>query len=244
MTDATQALRPLDRDRLPIGGVFKTTFRIFGRSPLLFLLLGLVAQAAVAARLIIAPPTVAKFGLTEVIVLVVNFLLLFVIQTAITLLAVRLYDDQRASVAEGLSLGVRRFLPMLGTTILVILAIYAGLIAIIVPGIIVALIFAVAVPVCAVEPAGPITSMKRSIFLTRGERWRVLGIYCIFFIPFLILSGLAAWTLTMKGHLEAGQWATLVLQIIWLPLATIFSATIYVELRRLKENVGVAHIFD
>ena len=133
---------------------------------------------------------------------------------------------------------------MLGTTVLLLLAIYGGIILLIVPGIIFSLMFAVAVPVCAVEGLGPVASMKRSAALTKYTRWRILGIYVLFFVPLIIVSVLISFVLARNGHALAGQWLNAVVQLFWVPTATIFSAAIYIALRRLKENAGVAHIFD
>jgi hypothetical protein len=46
----------------------------------------------------------------------------------------------------------------------------------VVPGIIVFLMLFVATPVCVVEQLGPLASMDRSTQLTRGHRWKILGI--------------------------------------------------------------------
>lgn len=244
MVDTTQSMALTQGNKLPIGSVFANTFQIFGKAPLVFLLFGVVAQLPTILVLLINEPTSPKFTALSAVVLVVNLLILFLIQTAMTYIAVRLSDNQPAPLGEALQLGVRRYLPMLGTTILILLAIYGGIILLIVPGIIFSLMFSVAVPVCAVEALGPVASMKRSAALTKYTRWRILGIYVLFFVPLIVISVLITFVLMRNGHLVAGQWLNVAVQLFWVPIATIFAAAIYIALRRLKENVGVAHIFD
>lgn len=244
MVDTTQSKAVAQGSKLPIGAVFANTFQIFGKAPLVFLLFGAISQLPAILVLLLATPTNPKLSAISVVLIVVNLLILFLIQTAMTYIAVRLSDNQPAPLGEALQLGVRRYLPMLGTTILILLAVYGGIILLIVPGIIFSLMFSVAVPVCAVEALGPVASMKRSAALTKYTRWRVLGIYVLFFVPLILVSVLITFVLMRNGHLVVGQWLNVAVQLFWVPIATIFSAAIYIALRRLKENVGVAHIFD
>jgi hypothetical protein len=49
--------------------------------------------------------------------------------------------------------------------------------------------YGLAVQACVVEDMGPRASLKRSVFLTQGSRWRVFVIYAIFFLLSVILGG-------------------------------------------------------
>jgi uncharacterized membrane protein len=48
--------------------------------------------------------------------------------------------------------------------------------------------YALAIQACIVENLGPRASLKRSIFLSKGSRWRVVVIYLIFFLLAIILG--------------------------------------------------------
>ncbi|MFV8754923.1 hypothetical protein ACNOYE_30615 [Nannocystaceae bacterium ST9] len=71
--------------------------------------------------------------------------------------------------------GADRTLPLLGTQILMILAIMAGTIALVIPGIVLALGFSLAPYLCVDQQLGPIESLKRSWELMQGCKLRMLG---------------------------------------------------------------------
>jgi hypothetical protein len=48
--------------------------------------------------------------------------------------------------------------------------------------------YALAIQACIVENQGPVASLKRSIFLSKGSRWRVVVIYLVFLALSLILG--------------------------------------------------------
>jgi len=49
--------------------------------------------------------------------------------------------------------------------------------------------YALAIQACVVEGLGPRASLKRSVFLSKGSRWRVVAIYLVFVLLSLILGG-------------------------------------------------------
>ena len=66
--------------------------------------------------------------------------------------------------------------PAIATSILEGLAIVIGLVLFVAPGLIALAAFAVSLPVCVVEHAGPFRSLSRSADLTRGYWWPILGV--------------------------------------------------------------------
>lgn len=71
--------------------------------------------------------------------------------------------------------GVRRTLPLFGTTLVYALLCMLGMMLLVVPGVMLGVAGAMAFPVCVIERAGPSFSLRRSWFLTRGNRWPLLG---------------------------------------------------------------------
>jgi len=76
-----------------------------------------------------------------------------------------------------IAMGLRRFLPVIGTSICAYFIVIIGMFLIIVPGFIAITMLFVVIPVCVVEGLGPGASIKRSRELTKGQRWRILAIY-------------------------------------------------------------------
>lgn len=88
------------------------------------------------------------------------------------------------SAAAALRAGLRRFLPVLAVSALVGVMIMAGLLFLVVPGILVGLIFFAATPVVVVEGKGPIAALGRSRELSRGALGHIAAV--------LIVAGIIA----------------------------------------------------
>jgi hypothetical protein len=103
---------------------------------------------------------------------------------------------------------VRVFFIMIGAGI----GIALGLLLLIVPGVILFLMWALAIPVAVLEDAGLGESLSRSRYLTAGHRSRVFVIYLLYFVlvfalEFALLTPLGA-MIALKGHGPAGAAAT------------------------------------
>jgi len=149
-------------------------------------------------------------------------------------------------IVEALRRGLSRFGAIVGLAILVGCGIWIGLILLIVPGIMFALRWSVALPACVVEGLGPLASMKRSAQLTKGHRWKLFGIFLLLWVV-SALAGLLIGLLLKP----AGVAGTQVVQVLWNAAWTAFwyvtLVMIYHDLRVIKEGVDIdqiAAVFD
>jgi uncharacterized membrane protein len=118
----------------------------------------------------------------------------------------------------------------------VIALVFAGFIAIYVR-------YALAIQACMVENLGPFASLKRSVFLSKGSRWRVVVIYLIFLALSLILGmglgGIAGGAGAMLHNKIAAAvlvyLAGFIAGSITGPLATIGLSLLYYDERVRKE---------
>lgn len=239
----TAHVLPIEDRRLPVAAILQGSFRTLAQAPAYFL--GFAALSAAPSLL-----HLVLFGVTPgvnagmIIVSILNFLILFVVEAALCLGAFRVAEGYQPSFREGFDLGVKRFLPLLGATLLTGLAIYIGFILIIVPGVIAACVLAVSIPACALEGLGPIESLRRSAFLTKGQRWRILLAYVVLFLPMFLIGLLNGFLLVKNGTATFGTLLNALIGLFWTAIAAIFSTLMYIELRRLKELAGVATLFD
>lgn len=160
------------------------------------------------------------------------------------------FQDMRGKPApfgEAVIKGFARFFPIIGLAICTLLAVWAGFLLLIIPGIMFAVMFYVALPACVVERLGPIASMKRSIALTRGHRWKIFGILILIVLLSAIGGGVIAAVLTIVG----GPTAMLVGRFLWQAIMGAFGAVvvavIYHDLRAAREGIDVdrmAAVFD
>lgn len=167
---------------------------------------------------------------------------------------VALCDLYRRPVSVRASFGVALdlMLPVAGVSLLSLLVVLVGLLALIVPGIIAGLALTVVLPAMIEERLGVVESMKRSNVLTRGSRLRILA---LILIGTMIYGGVAALfgaRFALAGE-ESGIPPTLLLGIdailsaLGALLIGAFTAAIYVDLRAVKEasgGDGVAGIFE
>lgn len=104
----------------------------------------------------------------------------------------RLTHGQSTGIDACINQGLARFLPVLGLTILWWLGITLGFAVLIVPGVILIVIWAAALPALVVERAGVFDAFGRSRALTRGSRGSVFGtlllLSFILYAPALVLG--------------------------------------------------------
>ena len=153
---------------------------------------------------------------------------------------------RRFSAVESFSVVLARLLPVIGVALCSGILIILGLSLLIVPGLILACMWYVAVPVCIAERTGVFASMSRSRVLTKGYRWRLFGILLLFAIAVLI----GIFTIGMVFAMVSPT----ALKISQLAVGTIIGAfggvlggVFYYELRVAKEGVDIdkiASVFD
>jgi len=169
---------------------------------------------------------------------------------AATVVAVsQVHLDRPASVMEAFSRVKRQILPVIGLSLLVGLLVGLACIALIVPGVILMLMWSLAVPVKVLENKGVTESMSRSSELTQGHRGRIFVIWILFFVLSVGISMLlqfpiefAAGVSTRGAIQRAGiGWqvaslvATFVSECLVGPLATIAFSLVYYDERVRKE---------
>jgi hypothetical protein len=151
--------------------------------------------------------------------------------------------DPRESIARGL----QRFGAVFVTSLLVGVVTVLGLLLLIVPGLIVMVVFYLAIPACVVERLGPGQSLSRSSQLTTGYRWQIFGASFLLFIAAVLVDMLIAATLEHPATLVAFE----VVTFLWTALASAYQAVlvtiIYHDLRVAKEGIDIeqlASVFD
>jgi hypothetical protein len=159
------------------------------------------------------------------------------------------FEDMRGrpvDMAASFRVGLGRFLPVIGVTLLSGLLAGLAIIALIFPFFMVMTMLYVATPACVVERLGPIASLSRSAALTKGSRWRVLGMLAVVGIVGAIGTGMVEGLAYGVGPAVAP-----VVKVIWQGLVGAYSAILvvvtYHDLRVAKEGVDtdqIAAVFE
>lgn len=140
---------------------------------------------------------------------------------------------------------VGRFWTLLALALVVGVCVALGLVALIVPGVLIYLAWAVCAPVAVMEKTGLSQSLKRSATLTKGFRPRVLGITLVALLISALIGNVVD---SIVGSVATSSMSAVVIgDIVAIVLASITQswfaaviALIYVDLRLRKENLGAA----
>jgi Uncharacterised protein family (UPF0259). len=250
-------------ERFDMGRVVSRTFGAIGRNAVTFLVLSVIAvtpQLILSAFLgvgdiarghVIRPDQLLHTYSMLGIVSIFGFILGAVLQAALVHGTINDLNGKKASFGDCLQTGIRYCLPLIVLTIAMTLAMFAGLILLIVPGVLIFLAWAVAVPVLVVENTGIGGAFGRSAALTKDHRWAILGLAVA---VWLIATGLGLLLLPLQGLLILQGAGTIAMApflvvsgAVHVVTATIMAtgtAAIYYELRQIKEGIGPEQLAD
>jgi hypothetical protein len=197
------------------------------------------------------------------VALIVNMVIhltvmILVIQT-LTYGTVQGLRGKKISIGDCLGQGLRNLPIGFAIGFLAYVGIVLGMIALIVPGLILFTMWSVALPAAIVERTGILASLGRSRQLTRGRRWRVFGTALIPLVGTAVINlAIAGIVFGFRGLTAvANQLATegsYLYQLVYWVLGGIEQAftvsvfaTLYYYLRREKDGVDIeqlAAVFD
>ncbi len=169
---------------------------------------------------------------------------------AATVIAVsQVHLDRPAGVADSFSRVKGQILPVIGLSLLVGLAAGAACIALIVPGVLLFIMWSLAVPAKVLENRGVLDSMSRSMDLTKGNRGRIFVIWLLFILLGIGVGLLLRWPVELAAGVSsifamqrtAPVWQAALLGVTFIseclvgPLATIAFSLVYYDERVRKE---------
>jgi uncharacterized membrane protein YhdT len=241
-----------------IGRVIQRTIALVGRNFVPFFVLALVLTGLPALILQVAMPTdptaIQKapgvYFTSVMIGVLVSIATGVVLQGALTRAAIDDLSGKGVQLGSAVSSAVAIVLPLFGLGILVGLGVLAGAIFLIVPGIYLALCWAVSSPVMVVERLGVTASMQRSMQLTQNHRWAILGLVVLYVIAYMIVMAIVGAIVggSMASFAEPAHPPLALLIVLTLVgvvasvIGTVGAAAVYFELRQIKEGVGVEEL--
>lgn len=248
MTDTTLTAEP---SAFRVGAVFNRAFDLLFRDFVKFYLLAALAWSPMLLLGIFGALSVNSIdnggqvagviaGGAGAIVLSVA---LFILSQAVVLYgAIERMRGHSFAIGASLRIGLARFFPIFGMFILLGLGLMVGFLLLIVPGIMLAMAWYVALPACVVEKQGPAASLSRSAELTKGNRWRIFGIAAILYVVNMVVQGVVQFSLLALG----GQAVSAIGVFLWSVLASAFGsiviAVVYHDLRVAREGIDVDRI--
>ncbi len=197
-----------------------------------------MASGAISPTGIVAPLLILSL---------VSIIISALVQGALTRATVVASEGGKVTFADCLSTGLSVALPLIGLAIISGIGIILGMILLIVPGIILALMWSVAVPALVVERVGVFEALGRSNVLTKGAKWQIFGLGVIIIVAYWLLSivfgfiGLAGYSAAnaATGLSISGMLGSVVLGTILNTAWGTIQPSLYVELRQWKEGTDV-----
>jgi hypothetical protein len=259
MTDTLQpplprAARSSEGD-FRVGRVFSRTFGVLSRNFLPFCFVTLIATLpnlfffTFQSGLARTAPITGGAAAGRAVLAACLAIMLYALSQAILLYAS--FEDmrgRRVNLGDSILIAMRRIFPILGVAI--VSAILAGLasLLLIIPGFIVLTMVFVATPACVVEKLGPFKAIGRSAQLTKGNRWKIFGLW---FVTMLVGTVSQSLLLKLLLGITGSLYLAVIVWFIWGAIYAAFYAVLavvtYHDLRVAKEGVDtdqIAAVFD
>src|ERR1035437_8147600 len=214
------------QQRLDVGAVIRQVWSIYvDQAPVLMPAAAAVfVVTGIAAALLAASGSVLGLLVAEILVIVAGMLF-----TAMVVELVADVQDGRRDSSPGQLL--RAAAPVLGQLILVgLVASVVGLFALIVPGLILATISSVFVPVIVLEHTPGLGSLGRSRELVRGNGWQVFGVLFVLFVLVGLVAGVIDGVAASAGT-GVGIVVRVIVGVLTAPLTALAAAVLYFQLR-------------
>lgn len=245
----TTALRPLTT-----GELLDRTFSLYRSHFALFVGIIALPHLLVLGLRLVSVGFVFAGGASAVLgavlwipVFLVAYLIAAAASQAATIVAVsQVHLERPTSVMDSYARVKGRILPVIGIMIGVGIAVGIGFILLIVPGVILALMWSLTVPVAVLENKGMSESVSRSAELAKGDWGRIFVVYLLILILSIAVSAVIEWPIVLlvqaaRGTTAigltqlAGAVANFISQCLVGPLMTIALSLIYYDERVRKE---------
>jgi hypothetical protein len=221
-----------------VGDVLNRSLGLFGASWIPFVALSLIA---------FAPEFLLRWLITEprsagVVGGVVRLVCTSLADATIIYGVVQMLRGRGFTIADSLNAGLARISAVIGVSLVVGILVGLGAILLIVPGVIVWCMYAVAIPVCVAERTGIGASLTRSAFLTKGNRWRILGLFAVVFVVTLLIGAILGGLGVALGGVLFGTIVIYLLESALGAYSAVMVGVLYHQLRVAREGVDIEYI--
>jgi hypothetical protein len=238
----------ITQKQFSFGTVISESFSVFFSNIASFCIVALILMAPLLVYdLLVGSPTDSAYSPGQLVALVIQSILSQLLAATISFATFQFLRGHAVSIGECLSRGLSLILPVIGVALLTGLLVGIGTVLFIIPGIIVAVMLWVAIPVAVVERPGVIDSLKRSADLTKGYRWTIFGIVIVIDIILAVIGAILGAVLVTAAGFTGLSIALWVLNAVFGAFYATAVAVGYYFLRATKEGVDIgdiAKVFD
>ena len=235
---------PAAGPQFTVGDVLHDTCTAFRKNPFLFFMLSFLAWLPFLAAIPFFSTIKSVVGaILSPFLLVVCFQLS---QGAIAHAVHQQFQHGTVSFKAAVSCCCDRLVSLSAAAVLIFLGTKVGLLFLVVPGLVLMCVWAVAIPACAVERLDAVESMVRSADLTVGRRWRVFAIL----VASNVLFGATLLFPALLARLSTTQFLPVIFFIAFTiaqGLGAVMTAVMYCRLKTAKDGISfrtAATVFD
>ena len=230
--------------RFEIGKILSEMFSVYFSNFIPFALLTAISLSPVyllqAYAVAVAKGDPQKALLLEGLATLLSGLCQQIATASITFGVFQQMRGRDTSIGDCLGRGFSSIGAVLGLAIITTVGIWLGMIACIVPGILLALRWAVCVPAAVEERPGVSGALARSTYLTEGYRGDIFGIYFCFGV--LIIGAVLVVTMATNGNETLQLVLTGIINLVVTGLTATVASVMYYRLRSIKESIDVDQI--
>jgi hypothetical protein len=262
MSDIANSIDDLSQNNFRIGQVLARAFRVYFSCFLSFTLIGAIVNIPTILIIFYIPAITPEAQAMQSLFTMGFSVLIGPLVTAIILYGA--FQQMRGlpfRLGESVARGLNRILPLIGLTILFALGVGLGAVLLVIPGLILLVMWYVAVPCCVIERTGPVRSLGRSRELTKGSRWKLFGLILLTILMSVIFATVVGALFGVIGSLtdfvevmqqqKEPTWPLLTFQLVISGIQQAFFSVLvvvtYYHLRLYKEGVdidAIASVFD
>jgi uncharacterized membrane protein len=231
------------RETFSIGGALSRSLSIWSKNIVFFVGVSLVAYVPMLLLSPVTPTSLGAWGLW-LLGIVISTVLGYIVQGLVTYSVLEQLRGRSPSAAESISRGWAKAGPLFAAALVTGILLFGASLALVIPGIILAVRWALLAPVVVAE--GAADPRARSAELTAGHRWGIFGLMLIFLLGSLILGVIFGATFGVIFGRRLGFLSTLLGQTVPSALALSVTAVIYsvmyYQLRSEKEGVDIEQL--
>ena len=251
MTQTSPAATSVNTGDLRVGAVISRSRSMLWRHFPRFLVMGVIASSPILLLTYMQSADAEDEEILSQLLWVVCFLGSLMVFSTIgqaVIVHAALQDMRRRPVrlVESLNVALRAFWPLIGIALAGLLTM-VGLMLMVVPGLILSTLWFVVLPACIVEQLGPGASLRRSQELTKGYRWKVLGLTLLLMIGMYVGSSAIDTWVTAATSPVVGAVSDLIWTAVWTAFTATTTIATYHALRVAKEGTDIeqiAGVFD
>lgn len=199
------------------------------------------------------PVLLLESGAAAFLLVIVTFVVVGIGEAATIFAVSDIYLGRQATIAGSYGRVSGHIFQALTTIFLTVLAVIAGLLLLIVPGIILMCRMGLGVPVAMLEDEGAGTALSRSMELTKGFGMQMFVILLLYWVlslgvgtvltgPFTVLAMIPTPHVLPLGWSVLQHAAAFIAQVVVAPVQTIAFSLMYYNLRVRKEGFDLEHL--